>query len=293
MDWDRNRYGCRRNFVAIKSLLGENKNARKGTIMYIDAHCHLTGEEYDAVGGIDEVLNRATGAGVERMICSGFDLQSSLQAKELSERFENVYFCAGFHPSELKKYNEGDLEEIKKLCAHEKCVAVGEIGLDYHFDDNPDAETQRRFFIRQLELAAEVGLPVVLHSRDAAQETLEILQAHKELLTKGGLMHCYSYSPEMMELFLKLGLCFSFGGTSTFKNAKKVWECVQRIPAPRILAETDCPYLTPVPFRGTFPNEPKNVKYVVENLAVLRNENVKELEKQLEENTKKLFFKLK
>ena len=260
--------------------------------MYIDVHCHLTGGEYEEIGGIEGVLVRAKENGVGRMICSGFDLASSRVARDLSEKYAEVYFCAGFHPSELGKYNEGDLEEIKKLCRHEKCVAVGEIGLDYHFEDNPPPERQRELFVRQLSLADELGLPVVLHSRDAAQETLELLQAHKGLLKRGGLMHCYSYSPEMTRDFLELGLSFSFGGPSTFKNAKKVQESVQRIPATRILSETDCPYLTPVPFRGVFPNEPKNVKHVVQNMAVLRNENEEELKKQILQNAKELFFKL-
>ena len=203
------------------------------------------------------------------MICSVFDLQSSRQAKNLAEEYEEVYFCAGFHPSELHKYKAGDLQEIKALCAHEKCVAVGEIGLDYHFEDNPEREFQKQLFIEQLILANEIGLPVVLHSRDAAQDTLEILKANKHLLSHGGLMHCYSYSQEMAEEFLKLNLSFSFGGPCTFKNAKKVWESVQRIPAPSILSETDCPYLTPVPFRGVFPNEPKHIPIIVEKLAFL------------------------
>ena len=261
--------------------------------MYIDVHCHLTGDEFDAVGGVEEVLSRAKENGVETVICSGFDLDSSRIAKDLAEKYGNVYFCAGFHPSELRKYKEGDLEEIRALCTHGKCVALGEIGLDYHFDDNPPPEMQRELFYRQLMLADEAGLPGVIHSRDAARETLEFLQAHQDLLKYGGLMHCYSYSPEMLTDFAKLGLCFSFGGPSTFKNAKKVQECVQRIPAHLLLSETDCPYLTPVPFRGTFPNEPKNVKHVVDNMAALRNENVEELKKSILANARRLFFKLK
>jgi TatD DNase family protein len=261
--------------------------------MLIDVHCHLTGAEFDEVGGIGEVIARAKAEGITRMVCSGFDLDSSKCAKELAEEYEEVYFCAGFHPSELHKYKDGDLQEIRALCQHEKCVAVGEIGLDYHFEDNPPPETQRRLFIEQMCIAAEVGLPIVIHSRDAAQETLELLKQHAALLQKGGLMHCYSYSVEMMELFLQFGLSFSFGGPCTFKNANKVQECVRRIPGSRILSETDCPYLTPVPFRGVFPNEPKNVKHVVEQFAMLRNESVEELEKQIEENVKALFFKLK
>ncbi len=261
--------------------------------MYIDVHCHLTGSEYDEVGGVKEVVARAHAHGVERMICSGFDLDSSRIAAKLSEEYVGVYFCAGFHPSELDKYREGDLEEIRALSRHEKCVAIGEIGLDYHFEDNPAPQRQRELFLRQLQLADEEGLPVVLHSRDAAQETLEILQENRTLLKKGGLMHCYSYSAEMTKDFLDLGLSFSFGGPSTFKNAKKVQECVQRIPATRILSETDCPYLTPVPYRGVFPNQPKNVTYVVENMAALRNEKEEELKNVLLKNAKTLFFKLK
>ena len=261
--------------------------------MYIDVHCHLTGGEYKEIGGVEGVLARAKEHGVGIVICSGFDLDSSMIAKDLSEQYEEVYFSAGFHPSELDKYKEGDVEKLAELCRHEKCVAVGEIGLDYHFEDNPAPETQREFFLRQLLLADELGLPVVLHSRDAAQETLELLQANKHLLKKGGLMHCYSYSAEMVKDFLELGLSFSFGGPSTFKNAKKVVESLQRIPAHRILTETDCPYLTPVPFRGVFPNEPKNVKHIAENMAILRNENIEELKKQVLQNAKQLFFKLK
>ncbi len=261
--------------------------------MYIDVHCHLTGEEFDEVGGLDEVLRRAEENGVGRVICSGFDFASSRVARDLSEKYAQVYFCAGFHPSELKKYNEGDLEEIRALGLHEKCVAIGEIGLDYHFEDNPPKETQRELFLRQLILADELGLPVVIHSRDAAQETLEFLQAQRSLLKKGGLLHCYSYSPEMAESFLKLGLSFSFGGPTTFKNAKKAQDCVRIMPADRLLSETDCPYLTPVPFRGCFPNEPKNIKYIVENFSALRNEETEALEKQILENAKNLFFKLK
>ena len=261
--------------------------------MYIDVHCHLTGGEYAEIGGVEGVLARAKENGVGLVICSGFDLDSSIIAKNLSEQYEEVYFCAGFHPSELDKYHEGDLEKLAALCGHEKCVAVGEIGLDYHFEDNPSPETQRELFLRQLILADELGLPVVLHSRDAAQETLQLLQENKHLLKKGGLMHCYSYSAEMTADFIALGLAFSFGGPSTFKNGKKAQECIQRIPAPLLLSETDCPYLTPVPYRGTFPNEPKNVKYVVDNMAELLGENLKELKDTLMQNAKTLFFKLK
>ncbi len=261
--------------------------------MYIDVHCHLTGGEYEEIGGVKGVLARAEENGVKRVICSGYDLLSSMQAQTLAHEYEQVYFCAGFHPSELDKYQSGDLEKIEKLCQDEKCVAVGEIGLDYHFEDNPERDFQKRLFIEQLVLADKVGLPVVIHSRDASQDTLEILKENKALLKKGGLMHCYSYSPESSDDFSSLGLCFSFGGPCTFKNAKKVQNSIQRIPAPLLLSETDCPYLTPTPFRGVFPNEPKNVRFVVEQMALLKGVSVEEMQEQIFNNAKKLFFKLK
>ncbi len=261
--------------------------------MYIDVHCHLTGDEYLENGGIEGVLSRAREAGVNRIICSGFDLPSSQIAQSLAQQYKEVYFCAGFHPSELFKYQDGDLDKIKQLCHHEKCVAVGEIGLDYHYDNNPPKDMQKELFIKQLQLADKLGLPVVLHSRDSAEDTFTLLQENTGLLKNGGLMHCYSYSPEMAQRFLSLGLHFSFGGTSTFKNAKKVQESVRQIPATHLLSETDCPYLSPEPFRGSFPNEPSRVVYVVKQLAALKETDEKSMQTQIMKNAQKLFFKLK
>ncbi|MBO5363449.1 MAG: TatD family hydrolase [Clostridia bacterium] len=261
--------------------------------MLIDVHAHLSGEEYEELGGLPALLARMRGNGVERVIASGFDYESSLRSMQLAEEYGQVYFCAGFHPSELARFSNGDFERIKELCKHEKCVAVGEIGLDYHFENNPPKQTQKEAFFRQLEIADELSLPVVIHSRDAAEDTYELLETNRHLLRCGGLMHCYSYSPEMLTRFEMLGLSFSFGGTSTFKNAKKVVASVECVPAHRILSETDCPYLTPTPFRGVFPNEPKNVKYVVEKLAEIRGVSVEEMEKQIENNAYALFRKLR
>jgi TatD DNase family protein len=261
--------------------------------MLIDVHAHLTGDEYDSVGGVSGMLARMKEEGIGRVIVSGYDVDTSIRSKELSEEYDEVFFCGGFHPSELARFCEGDWERLEELCKHEKCVAVGEIGLDYHFDNNPEKSVQKEAFIRQLQIADKLGLPVVIHSRDAAEDTYDLLVENAGLLKQGGLMHCYSYSPEMLLRFAELGLSFSFGGTSTFKNAKKVWASVQCVPAHRILSETDCPYLAPVPLRGTFPNEPKNVKYVVENLATLRGVSREEMEKQIEANARALFRKLK
>ncbi len=261
--------------------------------MYIDCHCHLTDEkDFIAIGGVDEAVKTAYEKGVGIMICSGYDLDSSKRAWELSKKYPFVYFCAGFHPSELAKYNEGDFAEIESLLYDEKCVAVGEIGLDYHFENNPEKAFQKELFIKQLQLADKVGLPIVIHSRDSAQDTLELLTEYKSLIKKGGLMHCYSYSPEMAERFLDLGLHFSFGGPCTFKNANKVVESVKRIPAHRLLSETDCPYLTPAPFRGEFPNTPKHIPIIVEKLAEIKGMDTIKMQKIIYDNAKNLFFKL-
>lgn len=261
--------------------------------MLIDVHAHLSGDEYEELGGLPALLARMRENGVERVIASGFDYESSLRSMRLAEEYEQVYFCAGFHPSELARFSNGDFERIKELCKHDKCVAVGEIGFDYHFENNPPKQTQKEAFLRQLEIADELSLPVVIHSRDAAEDTYELLETNRRLLRCSGLMHCYSYSPEMLTRFETLGLSFSFGGTSTFKNAKKVVASVECVPAHRIFSETDCPYLTPTPFRGVFPNEPKNVKYVVEKLAEIRGVSVEEMEQQIENNAYALFRKLR
>ena len=259
----------------------------------LDIHCHLTGDEYADLGGADGVLFHAKQNGISTVVCSGFDLDSSKESAEIVARHDGVYFCAGFHPSELDKFKDGDLERLFELCKNEKCVAVGEIGLDYHFDDNPPKDRQKELFVKQMQIADELGLPIVIHSRDAAQDTLTILQENVHLLKKGGLLHCYSYSPEMVESFVSLGLYFSFGGPCTFKNARKVQDSVRLVPATRILSETDSPYLTPVPHRGEFPNQPKYVKHSVEMMAMLRGVEITELESQIEENAKRLFPKIK
>jgi TatD DNase family protein len=260
--------------------------------MLIDVHAHLSGEEYDALGGVSGILEEMRASGVERVIASGYDIDTSITSMRIAEKHDEVYFCAGFHPSELNRFCEGDWERLTELCRHEKCVAVGEMGLDYHYENNPEKAVQKEAFLRQLQIADEAGLPVVIHSRDAAEDTYEFLCQHRDLLRHGGLMHCYSYSPEMLLRFAELGLYFSFGGTSTFKNAKKVWASVECVPADRILTETDCPYLTPEPFRGVFPNQPKNVRFVAERLAELRGVSVEEIEAQVERNAKALFKKL-
>ena len=252
--------------------------------MFIDVHCHLTGEEYDAVGGIDEVLTRAIGAGVDRMICSGFDLQSSLRAKELAERYDFVYFCAGFHPSELDKYQGGDLEEIRKLCRHEKCVALGEIGLDYYWEDNAPRAVQLDWCRKQIELALELNLPIIFHDREAHEDTLTLLREYNPR----GVLHCYSGSVEMMREVTALGLYIGLGGATTFKNARKPVEVAAAVPADRLLLETDAPYMAPVPMRGKRCDS-SMIAHTAARIAEIRCVDVDTLLEQTRRNANILF----
>lgn len=266
---------------------------------YADVHCHLTDEaDYANIGGAEESIARARQAGVNKIIVSGFDLPSSARAKEIAAAHDGVYFCAGFQPEELKIYENdeaaavGDLKKIEEIAQDEKCVGIGEIGLDYHFPDHSPKELQRAFFVNQLRIADKLSLPVVIHSREACADTLAILHENRALLKKGFLMHCFSYAAETVNEFLSLGAYFSFGGVSTFKKAEKVRRAAAIVPKERILTETDSPYLTPEPFRGIFPNEPKNIPYIAANLASLRGENEEEFCAAVIGNAKRLFSAL-
>lgn len=266
----------------------------------IDVHCHLTDEtEYEKSGGADGVIAAADAAGVDTLIASGFDAASSSAAARLASRHKGVYFCAGLQPEEIAPYENGAEEyecalgAVQGLFDNEKCVAAGEIGLDYHFADNPPKEFQREAFFRQMKIACEAGLPIVIHSRDACADTLEILRTHRELLQNGFLMHCYSYSAEAAAEFAALGGYFSFGGVVTFKNAEKVKRAAAAVPQDRILTETDSPYLAPEPYRGTFPNTPANVVRVAEALADLRGESFENFCVCVRENAARLFKRLK
>ena len=202
-----------------------------------------------------------------------------------------LYFAAGFHPSNLQDYQTGDEERLASLLQSPKGVAVGEIGLDYHYEDTDEA-AQKRAFCAQLELAEALSLPVIIHSRDAAADTLRILKDNRAKLRAGGVMHCFSGSPETAKEYLKLGLYISFAGPVTFKNARRLDEVAKIVPPERILAETDSPYLAPEPFRGTL-NTPKNVVQVYEKLAQLRGEEVFALAARIRQNAKTLFYKIR
>ncbi len=257
--------------------------------MYIDVHAHLTD---DVFAESDVVASEILAAGVGLVICSGYDLKSSLKACALAEKYDYIYFSAGFQPQELGKYKDGDFERLRALLRHEKCVAVGEIGLDYHYEDNPPKDLQKEAFVSQIKLAFEEGLPIVIHSRDCAEDMLHILKEKRNYLGHGGVLHCYSHSAEQSKSFEDLGLYFSFGGTATFDTARKVKKSVAAVSLDRILTETDSPYLTPVPKRGQFPNTPANIPYIVEKLAEIKGISVQELKDKVQENAWRLFKKL-
>lgn len=255
---------------------------------YIDVHCHIDGENY---GGLDGFFARLKSVGVEKVICAGVDLQTSVYASRLAEYYEGCYFTAGIHPTELAKSELDDLERIKELVRHPKCVAIGEIGLDYHYPDT-NKELQQEYFVRQLGIAFNACLPVQIHSRDSAEDTLQILKENKSLLANGGLMHCFSYSPELAKEFEKLGLHFSFGGSSTWSGNKKAKRAIAALDIGRILTETDSPYQPPASKYGTFPNTPESIPEIAENIAAIKGITLEEFTETVLKNAHALFKKL-
>jgi TatD DNase family protein len=204
----------------------------------------------------------------------------------LSERYDFIYAAAGVHPSEVYSLKEEDIDWLRETAKHPKVVAIGEIGLDYHYEDTV-REVQKDWFVRQLALAREVKLPVCIHSREAAQDTLDIMRAAKSEQI-GGVIHCFSYGWDMAKIYLDMGFYLGIGGVVTFKNAKKLKEVVQKAPMERLVLETDAPYLAPVPHRGER-NVSSNLQYVAEEIATLRDMTPEEVIRITEENGRKLY----
>lgn len=256
--------------------------------MFIDTHAHLN--YTDRYGDEATLMNSLQESDIGKIINVGWDYDSSVYAAEQSERYDFLWFAAGFHPSDSGKFKDGDCDRLSALLASPKGVAVGEIGLDYHYE-NTDKPAQMRAFTAQMELAYSLKLPFIIHSRDAAADTLDLLKQNRRLLTYGAVMHCFSGSEETAKEYLRLGLYISFAGPVTFRNARRLDEVAKIIPADRILAETDSPYLAPEPYRGTL-NTPKNVVKVYEKLALLRGENQEDLCENIYKNAHTLFKKL-
>jgi TatD DNase family protein len=250
----------------------------------IDSHAHIQDEAF--AKDIAQVMERARSAGVEEMICVGFDYLSSCQAVEMARQWPGVYAVVGIHPHDARECTPETLAQLFKLAADPRVVAVGEIGLDFYRDLSP-REQQRQAFIEQIQMARELKKPVVIHDRDAHQEVLEIIKKEKAG-RNGGIMHCYSGHLPLAQQLIKEGFHISLAGPLTYKNANKTREVAARVPLDRLLVETDCPYLSPEPLRGKR-NEPAHVKYVAEMLAQIRQKPLEEIAYLTARNTRNAF----
>lgn len=254
--------------------------------MLIDTHCHLNDEQLE--NDTKDIIERAKEHNVKKLVCVGASLSSSVKAVEIANEYDNVFAVIGVHPDDANTFNDDILDKLRELAKNnKKVVAIGEIGLDYHFvQDNKEA--QKQCFIKQIELANELDLPIVIHTRDAMGDTLDIVRKYKDKIKKGGIFHCFHGSKEVLCEINKMGFYVSYGGAITFNNANSLREIVKQTPLDKILTETDCPYMAPVPLRGTL-NEPKNIDLIFEKMCEIKNISKNELEKIIENNTKKIF----
>jgi len=248
--------------------------------MYVDVHCHLDGCYYD---NIDNVIINAKNNNVGKLIYNGCDIKTNKEVIDLINKYDFVYGAIGFHPTELDNIKDDDYIFLEDNIKNKKIVAIGEIGLDYHYEDT-DKDKQKYHFIKQLELAKKYNLPVIVHSRDSIQDTYNIL---KEYSVKG-ILHCYSGSVEMAKEFVKLGFLISVGGIVTFKNAKNIIDVIKNIDLSYLLLETDSPYLTPEPYRK-YKNEPKYIPVIASKIAEIKEISIEEVRDVTTSNAKRLF----
>lgn len=246
-----------------------------------DTHSHYDDEKFNP--DREELIKSLQSQGVSYLVSCGCDIDSTQFNFDLAQQYDFVYFAAGFHPENLEGASLYDLEIIKKFAKNNKCVAIGEIGLDYHWMSSTK-EVQRDFFEAQIELAGEMDLPVIVHDRDAHGDTLDILKAHKPK----GVVHCFSGSREMAEEIIKLGMYIGFNGVVTFPNARKSLEVIKSIPLERLVLETDCPYLAPVPMRGKR-NNSAYIAFTAEKIAEILGIDAQELLDITSKNAKMLY----
>ncbi|WP_281883858.1 TatD family hydrolase [Paenibacillus sp. YYML68] len=252
--------------------------------MLIDTHAHLNAEQFDE--DRQEVIARAQQNGIRRIINVGFNRETIPTSLALAEQYDFIYSTVGWHPTDAINMKDGDLEWLESLCAHEKVVAIGEIGLDYYWDTSPK-DVQDRVFREQIRLARKVKLPIVIHNRDAHHDVVETLREEKASEV-GGVMHCFSGSWETAKQCLDLNFYISFGGPVTFKNAKQPKEVLEKVPLDRLLIETDAPYLAPHPYRGKR-NESSYVRLIAETAAEIKGLSLEELAEITTRNATKLF----
>ena len=246
-----------------------------------DSHAHYNDEQFDI--DRDSLLASLPEAGIVGIINCGTDVKSSLESLVMAEKYPFVYAACGYHPESALDFTDDNLLEIDKMLSHRKCVAVGEIGLEYHYDFVPK-DVQKYVFEKHLELAVKYDMPVIVHDREAHADTMELLKKYNPK----GVLHCYSGSAETAKEVLKMGMYIGLGGAVTFKNAVKPVEVAEMIPIDRLLLETDCPYMAPVPMRGKR-NNSAYIEYVAEKIADIRGISAQELLCITADNTKKLF----
>ena len=250
--------------------------------MLFDTHAHLNDDRFDGIR--EQLIESLNENGIGAYCEIGYDVESSRRGAEISEKYDFIYSAAGVHPHDTDSLTEDDMAKIKELCSRKKVVALGEIGLDYYYD-NSRRENQRFWFDRQLSLSEEINIPVVIHTRDAMKDTIDILRSHPK---STGIIHCYSGSKESAKILLDMGYYISFAGPLTFKNATTALEVASYVPDDRMLIETDSPYLAPVPYRGKT-NTPVYVVEVAKKLAEIRNSNFEEIAFKTFDNAKNVY----
>jgi TatD DNase family protein len=256
--------------------------------MIFESHAHYDDDRFDE--DRDEVLGRLKEENIDAVINVGSTVANSKKSVEIANQYDFVYASVGVHPHEVPALKDGDLETLITLTAHKKVVAIGEIGLDYYYDNAPK-EIQKLWFREQINIAKELELPIIYHSREAVQDTYDIV-VNTEAYKLGGVIHCYTGSKEMAERFTDLGLYLGVGGILTYKNARNIVEVVKHISLDHILVETDAPYLSPEPKRGQR-NDSRHLKYIVQKIAEIKGITVEEVEKVTYQNAENLFFEAK
>ena len=252
--------------------------------MIFDTHAHYDDEAFNE--DRDKLLLSLPENGIEAVVNVGASIQSTKNTLELMKKYSFVYGAAGVHPNETAELNEHLMDWLRHVAGKEKVVAIGENGLDYYWNQ-PEPEVQKHWFVRQLDLAREVNLPVIVHSRDAAKDTLDIIKA-ENARDMGGVIHCFSYSVEMAREYLSMGFYLGIGGVLTFNNAKKLKEVVDYMPMDQLVLETDCPYLSPVPNRGKR-NSSLNLPYVVKAVSEIKGISEEEVIAVTRENARRMY----